>query len=186
MKSHIRHGFIQALTFADIEHPDHGLAGCTLSDKALQDIRNIVNIFVIDNESAIEAYLLAHTDHDLESVGRGLYFTLAGHGVGFWEQDSEHAKILDDWCEQYQSFDVYKGDDGALYVSYHYKLQARLPVSLNALCVGNRCYINGKRVSTACYHWLWSNSVVSCALTQGKRYTVVLSCESWVWNSRPK
>jgi hypothetical protein len=186
MRSHIRQGFIQALNFAEIDHPDHDLEGCTVSDRALQDIRNIVNVFVTDNESTIEAYLLAHADHDLESVGNDLYYTLAGHGVGFWEQDSEHAKSLDDWCEQYQSFDVYQGDDGWLYVSYHYKLHARLPMSLSALCVGNRCYINGKRVSKDCYDWLWSNSVVSCSLTQGKRHTCVLTCESWVWNSRPK
>jgi hypothetical protein len=126
MRSHIHHGFIQALTFADIEHPDNDLAGCVLSDKALKDIRNIVNVFIADNESTIEVYLLAHTDHDLESVGNDLYFTLAGHGVGFWEQDGEHAKALDEWCKQYQSFDVYQGDDGELYVSYHYKLDARL------------------------------------------------------------
>lgn len=60
--------------------------------------------------------------YDLESVGRDLWFTRNGHGVGFWDRGfiaddaRQAADDLTSACEALGECDIYKGDDGKIYI----------------------------------------------------------------------
>lgn len=91
----IKQGFMEALEFAEcgIDGECYGW-----SDHALVRLQNLVVLFARANETAIYQYINTNTDKDYVTIGHALYFNIAGHGVGFWEQSDEHAKKLDLWC----------------------------------------------------------------------------------------
>jgi hypothetical protein len=123
MNDEIKDGFLAACAFLNWASPDWEYTAVEPSEAMLGEITAVVDKFVSDNKEAIEQYVLAHDSEDLRSVGHDLYFELAGDGVGFWEQDSEHAKVLSEWCQKYYSCDVYGGDDdGLIYITFNSKL----------------------------------------------------------------
>ena len=60
-------------------------------------------------------------DFDREQAGRDLWYTRNGHGVGFWDRDDDvygpHADALCEVARAMGSVDLYRGDDGKLYLS---------------------------------------------------------------------
>jgi hypothetical protein len=58
------------------------------------------------------------TGYSSRQAGHNFWFTRAGHGVGFWENDfgtEEQNDELTEVCKQLGEFNLYPGDDGRLY-----------------------------------------------------------------------
>lgn len=60
-------------------------------------------------------------EFDREQAGRDLWYTRNGHGVGFWDRDEDvygpHADMLSTTARHFGQCDLYRGDDGKLYLS---------------------------------------------------------------------
>ncbi|UCV26747.1 hypothetical protein [Ferribacterium limneticum] len=58
-------------------------------------------------------------DWEMEQLGHDFWLTRNGHGAGFWDRDfgDEHSrKALTELSKVFGETDIYKGDDGLLYV----------------------------------------------------------------------
>ena len=115
MEKHIYTGFLEAMYFAEDE------TGDSIAPHAEVRLRAFIADFVTGNAGALE--VLERYGYLPRDIGRLLYFTLAGHGVGFWEHD--HYKILQDWVDAYYiertgrkiyQIEVYIGYDGLTYI----------------------------------------------------------------------
>lgn len=66
---------------------------------------------------AIEAHIAAYPE-GLVQAGHDLWFTINGHGVGYWENKDEASCALDEACKAFSyhfSDGLYQGDDGWLH-----------------------------------------------------------------------
>ena len=68
-----------------------------------------------DNREAIESYT-----EGLHQAAYDLWFTTAGHGVGYWEQSDDASKVLDKAARAALPYNegLCEGDDGLLYWLY--------------------------------------------------------------------
>lgn len=56
--------------------------------------------------------------YDMESAGRDFWYTRNGHGTGFWDRDlGAVGDSLDNFAQSFPSVDLYRGDDGLLYLA---------------------------------------------------------------------
>lgn len=54
---------------------------------------------------------------DLRRAGHDFWLTRNGHGAGFWDGDwPEHGDTLTEACKAYRECNLYRGDDGKLYL----------------------------------------------------------------------
>ena len=108
--------FVEAALWADTPEDYEG-NGSTIglaSDDA-QAMRDFAGKFYDDNREAIEAY-----PEGLHQAGSDLWFTTAGHGVGYWEQSDDASQALDKAARAALPYNegLYEGDDGLLYWLY--------------------------------------------------------------------
>lgn len=120
-------GYVEALFFTDASDPDDGdLADATVAElapDALELIRRECAAF-----QSVAATLLERAyerpGYDEAAAGRDFWFTRNGHGVGFWDRDALRDDGLGDtlstlcgWRTPFGTRDVYRGDDGLVYLS---------------------------------------------------------------------
>lgn len=118
MRKQIYNGFIEAMYWAN----DDELQGLPLAKSAADTLTNLSALFVAQNLGTLEA--LTRYGYSMEYIGGLLYFTLEGHGVGFWEKPE--FKNLQTWLDNYYidhtgrgiySVDAYAGDDDLVYIA---------------------------------------------------------------------
>lgn len=91
-----------------------------LAPAALERMRKDCESFVAANRAALET--LAAGSFDLVQLGRDFWFTRNGHGVGYWdrrgrtEAESLALQALDESACAWGNCDLYRGDDGHVYV----------------------------------------------------------------------
>lgn len=100
--------FVEAVVFTDAPEMYAG-DGFAASDEAA--LRKAAGAFFEANEADVLTY-----PEGVIQAGHDLWFTVAGHGVGYWENDDDVSRRLDVAAEALGlSGDVYEGDDGRLY-----------------------------------------------------------------------
>lgn len=111
-------GFIEAMFFTyDIDANFIDLAPETVGDVA-----KICADFERDNQAEIYKLVNDPLDYDFISVGRDLWFTMNGSGVGFWDRcfvsqaAIEAAERLTRECGLIGMLSAYQGDNGKIYL----------------------------------------------------------------------
>lgn len=114
-------GFVEAMFFTDTGYEEDG----DLEDVCVDDLSEAAWGFIIDFCEVYERHmrdLLTQAyehDYDESQAGRDLWFTVNGHGVGYWsrgELDIDGlGELLTDRCGRGEVY-LYRGDDGKLYV----------------------------------------------------------------------
>jgi hypothetical protein len=90
---------------------------------AEHDITDIEPESVANADTDCLAFLAKHGDDigtRYEQAGHDFWLTRNGHGAGFWEESDwpkEAGQRMTATCEQFGEADIYKGDDGLLYIS---------------------------------------------------------------------
>lgn len=121
--SPLAQGYIEAMFFTSTGTGDDGDLECATVEelspvtmaRILEDCGAFAQTYHAD---LTEAYEHPRIEYDAEQAGRDLWFTRNGHGAGFWDRDlgatgerlSNHARGLG-------SVDLYRGDDGLLYLA---------------------------------------------------------------------
>lgn len=104
--------FIEAALWADTPegYEGDGLRIGLASSEA-ERMRAFADSFFAANAEDILAY-----PEGVEQAGHDLWFTTAGHGVGYWEQSDPASKRLDEAAKAvFHGGTLYEGDDGLLY-----------------------------------------------------------------------
>jgi hypothetical protein len=104
--------FVQAALFADTpeDYEGDGLRIGLASDEA-ERMRAFAASFFANNADDIRAY-----PEGIKQAGHDLWFTTAGHGVGYWEHTDAASKRLDEAAKAvFHGGTLYEGDDGLLY-----------------------------------------------------------------------
>jgi hypothetical protein len=104
--------FIEAALFADAPEGYEGKDGrIGLASDSAKTMRDFAQSFYHANEADIAAY-----PKGLTQAGHDLWFTINGHGVGYWENFDDVSKRLDAAATALQrEGGLYEGDDGLLY-----------------------------------------------------------------------
>jgi len=106
-------GYLECLHFMNDEQDFKGL-----SESLENQVRYLCERFYLGVSNRLNDDLedLYYT-HELEQIGRDLYYTTQGHGVGFWEDDYPGSEEMNEWVEKFASNrdSEYVGDDGLLY-----------------------------------------------------------------------
>ena len=90
-------GYIEAMFFADIDHPDAETYGARVADLAPETITKIKEdcaTFQRDNDQLLFKAIHGHfsfkgeqpPEYDIADAGRDYWYTRNGHGVGFWDR----------------------------------------------------------------------------------------------------
>ena len=100
--------FIEAALFTLSEDE----TGDTLHPDTDSAMRAFAGDFYTRHQVAVEGY-----GEGVTQAGHDLWFTIQGHGVGYWEQAGEpHADTLDAAATCYRGAEeLYTGDDGLLH-----------------------------------------------------------------------
>lgn len=114
-------GYIEALFFTDASDPDDGdLADATFAELAPDTLAKIIHdceLFQRDNADGLDA-AYETSGYGEESAGVDFWLTRNHHGAGFWDRDLGAAgDALTQAAHGYTSRDVYRGDDGLVYLS---------------------------------------------------------------------
>lgn len=115
-------GYIEAMFFTNTGSGDDGdLEDATVADLAKETLAEIIadcQRFQLDHAELLDqAYA---RNYDNEQAGRDYWFSRNGHGVGFWDRSELDADGLGDKLTavcQYQTRDLYRGDDGKVYLA---------------------------------------------------------------------
>lgn len=121
-------GYIQAMFFADIDHPDSDTYGLGFDDLASTTLKQIVADCVKFQELAgdmlNQAVETSPSGRDMESAGMDFYYTRQGHGTGFWEcgdspndrWSKECGEALTALADQFPEISPYASDNGKIYL----------------------------------------------------------------------
>ena len=117
MKAEILKGFFEAIFFTDGEELGENVSKESFSAEAALKIANIVDEFIAKAVDLIpQAQALDNEGYDLGRIGNDLWFTMNGHGVGFWDRGfGDVGQALTDICDEIGELSVYIGDDGLIY-----------------------------------------------------------------------
>ena len=105
--------FVEAALFADTPEGYEGnRLQIGLASDAAQAMRDTAGAFFDAYADDIRAY-----PEGVAQAGHDLWFTSAGHGVGYWENDDPVSKRLDAAAREALPHNegLYEGDDGLLY-----------------------------------------------------------------------
>jgi hypothetical protein len=104
--------FIEAALFADTPEGYQGKDGrIGLASGDKEQMREFARAFYRDNEADVAAY-----PEGITQAGHDLWFTINGHGVGYWENSDGASKRLDAAAKALRrEGGLYEGDDGLLY-----------------------------------------------------------------------
>lgn len=96
------------------EHLDAQYTVYDFSPEAEKKIKEILEKFFTDNAETIEEFKEEENVDDTQ-VAHSLWLDMSGHGAGFFDFSGEAAEILTRIAAEYQTFDVYAGDDGKIH-----------------------------------------------------------------------
>lgn len=119
----LHRGYVEAMFFTETGDADDGdLEDATFAELAPESLVRIMED--CDRFRRLAAPLLERAyerDYDEEQAGRDFWFTRNGHGVGFWDRDELTSDTLGDDLSAvacgFGGCDVYRGDDGRVYLS---------------------------------------------------------------------
>ncbi len=116
-------GYIEAMFFTstgnmedeDLEDASVGeLAPSTWID-ILEDCKDFQESFADDLAEACDQ---DKANYDMEAAGRDFWYTRNHHGVGYWDRGlGDIGRKLTDMAHPYGEVDLYRGDDGLLYLT---------------------------------------------------------------------
>lgn len=120
-------GYIEAMFFTDADADSDDCAGATTSDLAPEALSSIIGDCEDFRASLPKdghgrtwldlAYDYAPAEYDETMAGRDFWYTRNGHGVGFWDRGlGEVGRKLSDACKSFRNLDLYRGDDGKVYL----------------------------------------------------------------------
>ena len=112
-------GYVEALFFTSTGPDDNDLAGASfddLADEVLQAIEADCDTF-----ATMADPILAKVDangYGSTEAGRDFWYSRSGAGTGFWARDElgDAGDQLDQIASGYVHKDLYRGDDGRLYL----------------------------------------------------------------------
>lgn len=112
-------GYWEAAFFCECHSDNPELEGAPFADVAKESwtraLADCLKFQAVNAPLLAQAY--AEHDYSPEQAGRDYWFTRNGHGCGFWDRDlGTIGDALSDAC-RYQSVDLYRGDDGRVYLS---------------------------------------------------------------------
>jgi hypothetical protein len=108
MDYHFATAFVEAALWADTPEDYQGPG---LSSESLKAMRAFAIRFYIANCGDVQAY-----PEGITQAGHDLWFTLCGHGVGYWENRDDCSQRLDDAVSALRrSEGLYEGDDSLLH-----------------------------------------------------------------------
>lgn len=128
-------GYIEAMFFTDTGTGDDAeLEDATVSDLARDAWTSIKADCKAFQKEAKKLLKLAYAtnDYDAEQAGRDFWFTRNGHGVGYWDREVLEkvavtdrtsgvtfslATRLSNMADGWGNIDLYRGDNGKVYVS---------------------------------------------------------------------
>lgn len=117
-------GYIEAMFFTDTgpDTAEDGLGeDCAFSDLAPEAVALVQHRCAQFTEVVDGAIAPGLTSAGLEQIGRDLHYTSNGHGVGFWDRPEiygqANADLFTDAARKMSGRDLYRGDDGKLYLS---------------------------------------------------------------------
>lgn len=113
-------GYVEAMFFTstgtrdddDLEHATFG----ELSAEAIDRIKRDCETFQAAHADTL-AKIYENSTYDAADMGRNFWYSRNGHGTGFWDRDlGATGDALHNAC-RYQTVDLYRGDDGRLYLA---------------------------------------------------------------------
>lgn len=121
-------GYVTAMFFTDTGDAENGdLESASFAELAPTTLEKIISdcaCFQLDNGTAMESAYAAVDgvsgwNIDDEKAGRDFWYNRNGHGCGFWDGDwpEPFATALDKAAKQFGQIDLYRGDDGKIYVA---------------------------------------------------------------------
>lgn len=112
-------GYIQAMFFTDTgTGDDEDLEDANFTELAPDTLAKV--IADCERFQRVTVGLFLHMNPEMEmEAGRDFWFTRNGHGVGFWDGDwsEDVAETLTATSKTFRSLDLYRGDDGQLYLA---------------------------------------------------------------------
>ena len=115
MKAEILNGLYEAIWFTNDDDLGETVWQEQVSAEAALKISNIVDEFITKAGDLIPQ-ALDKEGYDIERVGNDLWFTMNGHGVGFWDRGfGDVGQELTNICDEIGELNVYVGDDGLIY-----------------------------------------------------------------------
>lgn len=119
-------GYIEAMFFTECHADNPELEDATFEDLAAESLAAIIEEckdFQESNERNLGmAYDYAPAAYDANRAGNDFWYTRNGHGTGFWDRQFGGLRTetiggrLSEAAEACGSRDVYRGDDGKVYV----------------------------------------------------------------------
>lgn len=127
-------GYIEAMFFTECHSDNPELDGASVSDLAHGTLESIVAdcaAFQLANASLLDlAYGVQgkyeRSPYDESRAGNDYWYTRNGHGTGFWDRGLERLVMIDGRmvtlgkalsdCASYSALDLYRGDDGLIYL----------------------------------------------------------------------
>jgi hypothetical protein len=113
-------GYLEAMCFTDLPEEEVGSGEFRLwtmdwSEKFSEEL--LIKAMATCATFWVNAHELVPVER-VEEAGRDAWYTIQGHGVGFWESewDSDNGAELTERCEAFAKADMYVGDDGLLYL----------------------------------------------------------------------
>lgn len=120
-------GYIEAMFFTSTgTGDDNELEHATVAELAPQALADIIEDCTAfqkynraDLDEAIDIGTLYREQYDLKCAGRDFWYTRCGHGVGFWDRGlgKQLGDKLTSACRPWGSRDLYRGDDGLIYLA---------------------------------------------------------------------
>ena len=113
-------GYIEAAFFTECHCDNPDLESATFDDLAPETLANMASDCARFESMIENAPWPEEFDLDYEKLGRDLWFTRNGHGVGFWESDrwpEAAGAVCTAAAKALGTSDLYRGDDGRVYVS---------------------------------------------------------------------
>jgi hypothetical protein len=114
-------GYIEAVFFTDTgtgDDAENGLQDATFADLAPESLADIIADCAKFQDDA-KIVTLIESECGTEHAGRDFWYTRQGHGCGFWDGDwSDMASdILTPRSKEFGERNVYRGDDGLIYLA---------------------------------------------------------------------
>ena len=112
-------GYVECLFWLSCNSDNPEMEDCTLSDLAPETLASIVEDCADFQKGCAKLLELAYETggYGESSAGHDFYLTRNGHGAGFWDRGlGKVGDELSAMSKPYGSCDLYKGDNGKLYL----------------------------------------------------------------------
>lgn len=116
-------GYLEAMFFTSTGNPEdealHHATVAELAPSTIEDIKvdcaDFQRCYGADIDEAIDQ---DKANYDLEAAGRDFWYTRNGHGYGYWDRGlGDIGDTLAELARSYRGVDLYRGDDGLLYLA---------------------------------------------------------------------